>query len=99
MAKKKKRKEVKKIEQNYQIEIKGVILISLTIIGICRFGIVGSFISSFASFLTGTWYNVLLFAVLIVGGYMRIKREKPKFLTSKLWGSYIIAIGLLVYSH
>ena len=99
MAKKKKRKEAKKPEQNYQSELKGIILILLTIIGFGKFGPVGKFISAFASFLVGTWYNVLLLAVLIVGFYMIVKREKPKFLTSKLWGIYIIAIAFLVLSH
>ena len=99
MAKKKKRKEAKKPESNYQIELKGIVLILLTIIGFGRFGPVGRFISTFSSFLVGTWYNVFLLAILIIGIYMIIKRERPKFLTSKLLGIYIIVIGLLVFSH
>ena len=99
MAKKKKRKETKKKGSNYQVELKGLGLILIAIIGFGRFGIVGKLISAFAVFLVGTWFNVLLVSVLIVGIYMMIKRDKPDFFTSKLFGLYIFCIGLLVFSH
>ena len=99
MAKKKKRKDNSKKKNSYSVELNGLILILFSIIGFGRFGIVGQAISSFAGFLVGTWYNVLLFAVFIVGIYMMIKREKPDFFTSKLFGLYIFTIGILVLSH
>ena len=54
MAKKKKRKEDKKPSSGYQIELQGLLLILIAIIGICDFGIVGNFITGFAQFLVGT---------------------------------------------
>lgn len=99
MAKKKKRKDDKKQKTNYQAELKGIGLILIAIIGFGRFGMVGKLISAFAVFLVGTWFNVLLLGVLIVGIYMMIKRDKPDFFTSKLMGLYIFVIGLLVFSH
>ena len=99
MAKKKKRKETSKKKNSYSVELNGLILILFSIIGFGILGIVGQAISSFAGFLVGTWYNVLLFAVFIVGIYMMIKREKPDFFTSKLFGLYIFTIGILVLSH
>lgn len=99
MAKKKKRKETKKPSSNYSVELTGVILIAISIIGICQFGIVGNFLSGFASFLVGTAYNVLLACVFIVGVYMIVKREKPEFFTSKLVGLYIISLSLLILFH
>ena len=99
MAKKKKRKETKKASSNYSVELTGVILIAISIIGICQFGIVGNFLSGFASFLVGTAYNVLLVCVFIVGVYMIVKREKPDFFTSKLVGLYIICLALLILFH
>lgn len=99
MAKKKKRKDTKKKGSNYQVELKGLGLILIAIIGFGRFGIVGRLFSAFAVFLVGTWFNVLLAAVFIVGVYMMIKRDKPDFFTTKLMGLYIFAIGLLVFSH
>lgn len=98
MAKKKKRKEEKK-KPSYQVELKGLALILIAIIGFGRFGVVGKLISAFSVFLVGTWFNVLLLAVFIVGIYMMVKREKPDFFTSKLTGLYIFVIGLLVFSH
>ena len=100
MAKKKKRKDSKKTDKNnYQVELKGLLLILVAIIGFGRFGIVGRLISAFGAFLVGTWYNILLLAILIVGGYMMVKREKPNFFTSKLVGLYVFVIGILVFSH
>lgn len=99
MAKKKKRKDTKKKGSNYQVELKGLGLILIAIIGFGRFGVVGKLISAFFVFLVGTWFNVLLAAVFIIGIYMMVKREKPDFFTSKLFGLYIFFIGLLVFSH
>lgn len=99
MAKKKKRKETKKPSSNYRIELTGVVLIAIAIIGICQFGIVGNFLSGFASFLVGTAYSVLLACVFIVGVYMIVKREKPDFFTSKLVGVYIFSLALLILFH
>ena len=99
MAKKKKRKETKKPSSNYSVELTGVILIAISIIGICQFGIVGNFLSGFASFLVGTAYTILLSCVFIVGVYMIVKREKPDFFTSKLVGVYIFSLALLILFH
>ena len=96
MAKKKKRKEEKKPSSGYKVELIGVILIAASIIGICQFGIVGNFLSGFASFLVGTAYNILLAALLIVGIYMIVKRQEPDFFTSKLVGLYIIFFDMSV---
>jgi len=100
MAKKKKRKVTKKESSNYSNELIGILLIIIAVIGIIpNTGVVGNFVSNFAAFLVGTWYNVLLIAVMVVGIYMIIKREKPDFLTSKLVGVYIFAISILILSH
>ncbi|MDD3392790.1 MAG: DNA translocase FtsK [Bacilli bacterium] len=99
MAKKKKQKEDKKPNQGYQIELKGVLLILIAIIGFGQFGIVGNLIASFAAFIVGTWYNVLLVLVFIIGAYMIIKREAPNFFTTKLIGLYIMIIAILTLSH
>lgn len=98
MAKKKKRKESKK-DTGYLIELKGMLLILISIIGICKFGIVGNFIESFSAFFVGTAYIILLAIVFVVGVYMIIKRDYPNFFDSKLLGLYSIAIALLVFCH
>lgn len=98
MAKKKKRKEEKKTS-NYQVELYGLLLVLFSIIGIYPFGKIGFFFECFAAFLVGTWYNVLFIIVAIVGIYMMVKREKPKFFTSNLIGLYILIIAILIMSH
>lgn len=98
MAKKKKRKESKK-NTSYLIELKGMLLILISIIGICKFGPVGNFIESFSAFFVGVAYNILLALLFVVGIYMIIKREYPVFFSSKLIGIYCIAISLLVFCH
>jgi len=98
MAKKKKRKEVKK-DNNAWIEVKGILLILLTIIGLCKFKPLSDIINGFAGFLVGVWWAVLLLFVGFAGCYMIVKRKTPDFLTSRLIGLYIIIVGFLVISH
>ena len=98
MAKKKKRKDSKS-DNGYLVELKGMALILISIIGICRFGIVGNFIESFAAFFVGVAYNILLAVVFIVGFYMIVKRDYPVFFSSKLIGIYSIVLALLIFCH
>ena len=98
MAKRKKRKQ-KENDSSYVVEIKGIILILIAIIGCCPFGIVATIIKGFAAFLVGVWYIPLLIFVGICGGYMMVKREAPDFLTSRLIGLYILVLGVLILSH
>lgn len=98
MAKKKKRKETKK-DSGYLIELKGMLLLLISIIGICKFGIVGAFICHFAAFFVGVAYNILLAVIFIIGLYMIVKRDYPNFFSSKLIGIYAIVISLLVFCH
>ena len=98
MAKRKKRKTPEK-DKSYLIEIKGIILILLAIIGCCPFGVAADVVSGFAAFLVGVWYIPLLILAGICGGYMIIKRDIPDFLTSRLVGLYILVLGILILSH
>lgn len=98
MAKRKKRK-VKKESPSYAIELKGILLILIMIIGCCPFGVTADVIKGFAGFLAGDWYIVPLIATGICGLYMMIKRENPDFLTSRLVGLYLLMLGVLTLSH
>ena len=100
MSKKKKRKEKEKVEKKYSVELVGLLLIIIALIGfIPKTGVIGNFVSSFSSFLVGIWYGLFLLALIIVGIYMIIKREKPDFFTTKLVGLYVFLIGVLVLTH
>ncbi|MEG1495401.1 MAG: DNA translocase FtsK [Bacilli bacterium] len=101
MAKKKKRKETKKEGFDHTEELIGIVLVILAILSIVPkpFGFVGSITASFAMFLIGTGYQILLFAMLVVGCYMIWKKEWPNFFSSRLIGIYCVILGLIVLAH
>ena len=98
MAKKKKKKETKK-KFLYQVELYGLILILLGILGICGYGPCGEFICAFAAFLFGCLYFVFLTALIIIGFYIILKKEYPDFWNTKIVGFYIFIIGILMLLH
>ena len=98
MAKKKKRKEIKN-SKDYVVELKGIALLLICIIGCCPFGIVADIIKGFAAFLVGVWWAEILILIGICGIYMIVKRKKPDFFTAKLVGLYIIIIAVCILSH
>ena len=96
MAKKKKTKESN--NSSYSVELTGLILILIGIIGF-GFGFIGSLLKKFAIFLAGTWWIIILISLIALGLYMLYKRKMPKFTSSKLIGLYIFFIILLIASH
>ena len=98
MAKHKRRKKEKVTKFKYSVELTGLFLILIGIIGF-GFGPVGSLLKKFSIFLVGTWWMFLLLGVLALGSYMLFKRKLPKFFSSKLLGLYVIVIVVLVASH
>jgi len=98
MAKKKRKKQTKKTFE-YKSELIGLILLVLPVLGIGKLGVAGELVASFALFLVGSIYMVLLAVIFIVGGYLLIKREWPDFFSTKLIGLYILTIGFLVIMH
>ena len=97
MAKRKKSKESKS-SPTYSVELTGLILILIGIIGM-GFGIIGNFIKQFMMFLAGEFWFVILFGVLILGISMLFKRKLPKFFFSRLIGVYILFAIILVLGH
>ena len=99
MAKKKKRKEESTEQSGYIVELKGILLVLMAIIGLCPFGIVAEIIKGFSCFLFGTLWAPFLLVVGAVGIYTIIKRKIPKILTGKTIGIFIILIGILTLLH
>lgn len=97
MAKRKKSKESKS-SPTYSVELTGLILILIGIIGM-GFGIIGNFIKQFMMFLAGEFWFVILFGVLILGISMLFKRKLPKLFSSRLIGVYILFAIILVLGH
>jgi len=98
MAKKKKTKDESANKFEYSVELTGLLLILIGLIGF-GFGPAGVIIKEFAMFLLGEWWFCTLILVLILGIYMLIKRKLPNFFTAKLIGLYLILIVILVLSH
>ncbi len=98
MAKQKKKKVTKK-EFEHSAELYGILCILISILGIGEYGPVGRVIASFALFLVGSLYMVLLAVLFLIGAYLIVKREYPDFFTSKLLGTYIAVLGLLILMH
>lgn len=99
MAKKKKRKEENTEPSGYIVELKGILLVLIAIIGLCPFGIVAEIIKGFSCFLFGTLWAPFLLVVGIVGLYTIVKRKIPKILTGKTIGLFIILVGILTLLH
>ena len=101
MAKKKQKKETNNSGFKYPIEVKGIIYIVIAIIGFLGFkaNILGTIIKGFAMFLMGSFDFIVLMILLISGGYMLVKREKPRYFSARMIGLYIFLIGLLSLAH
>ncbi len=99
MVKKKSSKDKEVKTFNYSVELNGLLLILIGLIGFGNFGPVGRIIKNFAIFLMGSWYLVLLFLMMALGAYMIIKRKLPKFFSSRLVGFYILLLAILIFSH
>ncbi len=99
MAKKKQKKDDEKKKFEYSNEVIGIILILVSIIGIGAYGPAGNFIRAFAIFLVGNIYIFLLAGILILGGYLIVKRKVPNFYGLRYIGFYIIVISFLILLH
>ena len=101
MAKKKRKKDTGKKKFEHWNEIIGLVLIIVCVLSIVPepMGFIGQIGASFAMFLIGTGYQILLLVFLLLGFYLIYKREWPDFLTTRLIGCYILAVGFIVLSH
>ena len=99
MAKKKSRKEDSVEEKGYIVELKGIGLLLISIIGLCPFGMVANFIKGFSCFLFGTLWAVFLVFVGVIGILTIIRRKIPKIFSGKSIGIILILIGLLTFLH
>ena len=101
MAKKKRRKETKTKKFEHWNEVIGLALIVGSILSIVPkpMGVIGQLGASFAFFLIGTGYQILILGCLILGFYLLWKREWPDFLTNRFIGLYILITGLIVLMH
>ena len=93
------RKKLKNIK--IPIEILGILLIVIGIIGFLGYkaNIVGKYVKGAGMLLMGSLYFVFLALLIVIGGYMLIKRKRPKYLTLKTIGATLFFIGVLSLAH
>ena len=99
MAKKKKRKDENVEPKGYIVELKGILIVLIAIIGLCPFGVVAEFIKGFSCFLFGALWALFLVFLGFIGVYTIIKRKIPKILNGKTIGIFVILIGVLTLLH
>ena len=99
MAKKKSRKTNKDKKPSYLVELYGIGLILVAILGIGKYGFAGRAIASFSLFLVGNLYFFLLITLFIIGIIIIVNRKGINFLSSKMIGIYLFVIGLVVLMH
>ncbi|MEG2457700.1 MAG: DNA translocase FtsK [Bacilli bacterium] len=100
MAKRKSRKDESKKEFQYTKELEGLLLILIGIIGFGKdFGPVGKIIKSFAIFLCGNWYVIVLIFALIFGIYLIAKRKKMSMHSARIIGVFVLVTVVLLLSH
>ena len=56
--------------EDYVVELQGIVLLLICIIGCCPFGPVADVIKGFASFIAGVWWAEILILVGICGVFM-----------------------------
>jgi S-DNA-T family DNA segregation ATPase FtsK/SpoIIIE len=95
---KRKRSKHSKESFGYSIELTGLILVLIGIIGF-GFGYIGMIIKKFAMFLAGNLWLLILLYLVLIGAYMLIKRKTPKFFSAKLIGVYVLFFVLLMALH
>ena len=98
MAKRKRKKETK-TKFSLSIEVYGIILILLGVLGICGYGPCGKLICAFFAFLFGSLYLVPLVLIILIGLYVLFNKEYPDFLSSKIIGLSLVIIGVLILVH
>ena len=98
MAKKKKRKNSDEKKFGYSVELTGLLVVLIGIIGF-GFGLVGAMIKKFALFLVGEFWWALLILLIVIGFSMLFHRNLPNFGSSKYLGVFIILALTLVLAH
>lgn len=99
MAKRKKSHVSEESKLKYNIELTGLLLVLIAILGITSSGPIGGLIKNFEIFLMGNMYIGVFLILMILGLYMMFKRKLPKFFSQKMIGFYLILIAVLTLSH
>ena len=77
------------------VQVTGIILILIGVIGFGVFGPVGEYIKKFGVFLFGNYFVIFDIIMVVLGMYMLFKKQLPNFVNMKLIGTYLIVLSCL----
>ena len=77
------------------VQVTGIILILIGVIGFGVFGPVGEYIKKFGVFLFGNYFVIFDIIMIVLGMYMLFKKQLPNFVNMKLIGAYLIILSSL----
>ncbi len=97
MAKRRRRKRKNTFEMSASLY--AILFIILAILGLGKLGPAGRIIAFCSMSLTGSLYMAFLAILLILGIYVLFKGEWPDFFSSKMFGIYLLVLGVLTFTH
>lgn len=101
MAKVKKRQgkpKKSKLEQDILLYLYALIVIVLSLIGMMRLGVVGSFLSIAMQYLVGTLYGVIYGVLLALGIVLLWKRKVPNWASRTMMSLFVILLAWILWS-
>ena len=101
MAKRKRRQTRNKslLKQTIQFELVALLLMAVAIISLANLGKGGHSVVLFFRFFLGEWYFLGPIGMIIYGGYLMWKRQRPFMFSVKLIGLYIIIASIILLTH
>ena len=85
----------KKLSYETEVALLGLMLAIVSLIGLLNQGYFGSLLTYLLVFVFGSWYYAVLLAFIYLGGFLFIKRKKPKFVSTLTTISFVLLIGFL----
>ena len=98
MAKQRKKKKTESLEQEIFLYIYAIIMITISLIGIMKSGMLGELLANVMTFLFGTYYAVVFALALIAGVYIIFRKQLPELKSRVYLGISFILVALLLWT-
>lgn len=101
MAKVKKRQgksKKSKLEQDILLYLYALIVIVLSLIGMMKLGVVGSFLSVTMQYMVGTLYGVIYGVLLVLGIVLLLKRKVPNWASRTMMSLFVVLMAWILWS-
>ncbi|TFE03443.1 DNA translocase FtsK [Jeotgalibacillus sp. R-1-5s-1] len=95
----KKKKAGQKFTAPLTYELTGIVLITLSIMSIFQYGMVGNWLTIAFTYLLGNFQLIIPVSIIILGVYLMIYRKTPPVLHKRLTGALLILLSIFLFSH